>query len=96
MIQARAAPDGTPDTLLSIVPGDPLSTAIEIVDVAEPPWATLRPLGSAAIEKSFGCTVSGSAAQSLELPSVLEFGSPLYTAAHRSPICEVPKLSYGL
>ena len=59
------------------MPGEPLTTAVEMVDVPESPCATLIVLGEALIEKSFGCTVSGSAAQSLELPSVFELGSPL-------------------
>ena len=57
------APDGTPEMVRSIAPGEPLTTAVEMVDVAKSPCATLMVLGEALIEKSFGCTVSASAAQ---------------------------------
>ena len=71
------APEGTPETLRSTVPGAPLTTVVEMVDVPESPCVTLTVLGEALIEKSFGSTVSGSAAQSLELPSVFVLGSPV-------------------
>ncbi|MBV9682899.1 MAG: hypothetical protein JO046_13990, partial [Solirubrobacterales bacterium] len=76
-LRVALAPDGSPETLRSIVPADPLTTAVEIDEIAASCCERLRLLGSALIEKSLGWTVSGSAAQSLLLPSVLELGSPL-------------------
>src|SRR5260370_996894 len=75
--RGAVAPDGTPLARRWTVPAEPLVTAVEMVGGPVSPCRTLRVSGTALIEKSFGCTVSGSAAQSLLLPSVLAPGSPL-------------------
>ena len=50
-------PAGTTLALSVTVSAEPLVTAVEIVDVALPPWTAETLLGLAPIEKSFGAAV---------------------------------------
>src|SRR5437899_2032624 len=51
-------PTGTPLAFSVTVWAEPLVTAVEIVDVALPPWTAETPLGLALIEKSLGAAVT--------------------------------------
>src|SRR5919204_2494973 len=53
-LKLTLVPAGWPLALRFTVWADPLVTAVLIVDVALPPWATLRLVGFAPIEKSDG------------------------------------------
>jgi len=53
-LNAAVVPAGTPLALSVTVSAEPLVTAVEIVDVALPPWTADMLVGLALIEKSFG------------------------------------------
>src|SRR3989442_1379649 len=58
-LNEAVAPAGTPLVLSVTVWAEPLVTAVEIVDVALPPWTAETLLGLALIEKSDGVAQPG-------------------------------------
>src|SRR2546428_12973555 len=71
-LNEAVAPAGTPLALSVTVSAEPLVTAVEIVDVALPPWTADTLVGLAPIEKSFGAagTRNGTGLEWLAAPSV--------------------------
>src|SRR2546428_14134358 len=59
-LNEAVAPAGTPLALSVTVWAEPLVTAVEIFDVALPPWTADTLAGVAMIEKSLGAAVPGS------------------------------------
>jgi hypothetical protein len=57
-LKLTVAPEGWPLALRLTLWDEPLVTAVEIVEVPLWPWATLKLLGLALIEKSLCTTVS--------------------------------------
>ena len=57
-LNEAVAPAGTPPALSVTVSAEPLVTAVEMVDVALPPWTADTLAGFAPIEKSLGAAVT--------------------------------------
>jgi len=57
-LKDAVVPDGSPLAASVTVSGEPLVTAVDIVDVALPPWTADTLLGLAPIEKSLGAAVT--------------------------------------